>query len=88
MHLNSRKLQQGREQAAMDRDRIKRQKEYEKLSIEKRTEIKKKLNEFRQVSHFYCSSITFVGLTYSSTFYFITLEIERAFIAPKESNDR
>lgn len=43
------RLKETKEKVLADREHIKRQKEYDKLSIEKRTELKKKLNDFRQV---------------------------------------
>jgi len=42
------RLKETKEKVLADREHIKRQKEYDKLSIEKRTELKKKLNDFRQ----------------------------------------
>lgn len=43
------RLKETKEKVLADREHIKRQKEYDKLSIEKKTELKKKLNDFRQV---------------------------------------
>ena len=45
-----RKVKQAKEQQLHERERIKRQTEYDKLTIEKKTEIRKKIQEFRKVN--------------------------------------
>ena len=43
------KLQRNREESQQEKERARQQKEYDKLTVEKRAEIKKKLHDFSQV---------------------------------------
>lgn len=47
--LFRRKVKQAKEKQLREREQIKRQLEYEKLTVEKKTEIRKKIQEFRKV---------------------------------------
>lgn len=45
------RIVRARDQIYSERDKIRKQKEFDQLSAEKRLELKKKLNDFRQVSN-------------------------------------
>lgn len=57
--FNRKKIQERKEQHKQEKEYIKQRKEHEKISIEKQIEIKKKLNDFRQVNNIIYSYIDF-----------------------------